>query len=459
MEKSIESTKTYGIQFKDKMGYAMGDAAGAFSFALIGSFLQLFYTDVLLIDAGKLVLLFLVSKVWDAVNDPIWGALIDRRNPTKNGKFRPYLRWLSFPLAVATVLMFVKIPGLSENQYLIYAYITYIGYGMIYTGINIPYGSLASVITSDESERSSLSVFRSIGGGLGGLPSQILLPLLVYSAVLGSDTKVLDGTKLVIGVAVLSICSVISYNICYKYTVERITRVQNNDGPKPDLRKTLLSLIKNRAFVALCFASMFLIAMQQYNLTLYNYLFINYFQKPQLYTVVTIVTYRPMVMLIPLVSKMVKRWGKKELCGLGAILSVFANVGLMLIKTESIPVFLIFCFISGLGINFFVLEVWAMVTDLVDYHEKRTGMREEGVLYAVFSFARKLGQGLAATLGSLVLSLIGYDATNITDTVIEKMYMVATVVPTILVAGMAFFIVVVFPLNKKKLAEIYSKQD
>lgn len=170
MQNSL-TKKTHGITFKDKMGYAMGDAACALSFSLIGSFLQLFYTDVLFIDPAKLVTLFLVSKIWDAVNDPIWGAVIDRKKPSKYGKFRPYLRWLSLPVAISSVLMFVKIPGLSENQYLIYAYITYIIYGMLYTGINIPYGSLASVITSDEGERSSLSVFRSIGGGLGGLPS------------------------------------------------------------------------------------------------------------------------------------------------------------------------------------------------------------------------------------------------------------------------------------------------
>lgn len=125
--------KTYGIGIRDKIGYALGDAAGLMTFALVGSFLQVFYTNVLYIDPKKITMLFLIARIWDAINDPMWGAVVDSRRPGKNGKFRPYLRWFSTPLAIFGVLMFVKIPGLSEGQYLAFAYITYIGYGMLYT--------------------------------------------------------------------------------------------------------------------------------------------------------------------------------------------------------------------------------------------------------------------------------------------------------------------------------------
>ncbi|MFI3142104.1 MAG: MFS transporter [Clostridia bacterium] len=455
MENS-KSNKTYGIVFKDKIGYAMGDAACALSFSLIGSYLQMFYTDVLYISTTKIMVLFMVARVWDAINDPLWGMFIDKKSAGKNGKFRPYLRWLSVPVGICAVLMFTKIPGLTDNQYLIYAYVTYIGYGMMYTAINIPYGSLASVITTDEGERSSLSVFRSIGAGLGGLPSQILLPLMVYSTVAGTD--VLDGNKLTIGVACMSVLGVIAYNFCYKNTKERVVHTQPQVAVKNKMGKTIFRLFTNRAFVSLCVASMLLIALQQYNATLYNYLFKSYFERPELYTLVTIFTYLPMAVLIPFASKMVKRWGKKELCGWGAVFSVFANLGLYLLHTESVVVFFAMCFLSGLGISFFTLEVWAIVTDLVDYQETLTGKREEGIVYASFSFTRKLGQAIAGVLGTGVLGLIGYDAHNITDEVIEKMYDAATIVPTILALGMAISLVFFFPLTKKKLGEIYSKK-
>lgn len=458
MGNSIPTRKTYGIKFKDKLGYAMGDAACCLSFSLIGAYLQMFYTDVLYISAAKIAILFLVARIWDAINDPMWGAIIDRRPAGKNGKFRPYLRWLSVPLAIMSILMFTKIPGLTENQYLIYAYITYIGYGMVYTTINIPYGSLASVITTDEDERSSLSVFRSIGAGIGGLPSTILLPLMVYATVEGSDVEVLDSTKLLIGVAILSVFSVISFNICYKYTVERVQRTPEQNAVKKDTKKILLSLCKSRAFVALCLASMCLIAMQQYVLTLYNYLFMYYFEKPELYMLVTVFTYLPMIVLIPLASKMVKRWGKKELCGCGAAFAAIANLVLLVLHTESLVVFFSMCFLSGLGVSFFTLEVWAIVTDLVDYQETITGSRDEGIVYAAFSFTRKLGQAIAGTLSASVLYLIGYDAaTAITQETINNLYTAATLVPTVLVASMAGLLIVVFPLSKKTLSDIYKK--
>ena len=138
-----EKSLTHGIKFKDKIGYAMGDMGGLLTFSLIGAFQNKFYTDVLHIQPAKIVVLILVARLWDAINDPIWGAFIDSRKPTKQGKFRPYVFWFSIPLAVSAVLMFTVIPNLSEAKYLLFAYITYILYGMMYTCVNIPYGSLA----------------------------------------------------------------------------------------------------------------------------------------------------------------------------------------------------------------------------------------------------------------------------------------------------------------------------
>ena len=157
-----ETTATHGIKARDKIGYALGDMGGILTFSLVNSFLTMFYTDILGIANASITVLMLIARIWDAVNDPMWGAFIDSRKPTRFGRFRPYILGASLPLAVSAFLMFLKIPGLSEKQYLIYAYITYIFYGMMYTGVNIPFGSLASVITDDEVERSSLSMWISL---------------------------------------------------------------------------------------------------------------------------------------------------------------------------------------------------------------------------------------------------------------------------------------------------------
>ena len=456
--------KTYGIRFSEKIGYALGDAAGLFTFGLVGSFLQKFYTNVMYIDPAKITILFVAARIWDAVNDPIWGGIIDRRKAGKNGKYRPYLRWASIPLAVFAILMFLKIPGLSENQYLLWAYVTYIGYGMMYTAVNIPYGSLASVITTDTNERSALSMFRSIGAGLGGTPAQILLPMFVYTTAkdangaalldeTGKAIQNLDGQKLFIGTVVLAVLSIVVYQICFKMTKERVQAapLQTNDHPL----KSVTVLLRNVPFLILCFASMLLIAAQQFTQAMYNYLFEDYFHKPGMYGLFTVFTYLPMALLLPVLQPLVRKFGKKEICAAGMALSALAYLLLWLSHTKSVWVFLAFCFMAGLGMTFFVLEIWAMVTDVIDYQALLSGKREEGTSYAFFSFTRKLGQALAGALGTQMLVWISYDAKNVTAEAVQKMYNVSTVLPGVMCLLMALSLGLCYSLSKKRLAELF----
>ena len=422
-----EKSLTHGIKFKDKIGYAMGDMGGLLTFSLIGAFQNKFYTDVLHIQPAKIVVLILVARLWDAINDPIWGAFIDSRKPTNQGKFRPYVFWFSIPLAVSAVLMFTVIPNLSAAKYLLFAYITYILYGMMYTCVNIPYGSLASVVTDDEKERSSLSMWRSIGAGIGGLPSTILFPMLVYNTTIAADgTKIqtLDGNKLTIGVLILAILSIVIFFGHYKLTKERIAPIQKKKG--------------------------------DYNA--FKYLFADYYHSAQLYALVTICTYLPMAILIPIMNKLIDKFGKKELCAFGMGFAALVSFILFFIKTDNPYVFLVFTFFSGLGQTFLVLEVWALVMDVIDYHEIRTHRREEGTAYAVVSFARKLGQTLAGVGLNALLAVIHYDSTAsanntaLPEDVLNKLYDISTLVPAITLTLLAILLGFGYNLSKKKLA-------
>ena len=260
-----EKALTHGIKLRDRIGYALGDTAGLLTFGLISSFLQMFYTDTLKIDPAKIAVLFLVARIWDAVNDPMWGAFIDSRKPTRYGRFRPYILGASIPLAISSLFMFTDLPlvinnffgtniAWSEGQYLVYAYITYIFYGMMYTGTNIPYGSLASVITDDEIERSSLSMWRSVGAGIGGLPAQILMPIFVYTTVMVGDTQIkrLDGMKMFYSVAVLAVLTIVVYYIHFKNTKERIAPPKKQKQEGYNVLTTVKFLLKNKPFIALC---------------------------------------------------------------------------------------------------------------------------------------------------------------------------------------------------------------
>lgn len=462
---------THGIKLKDKIGYAMGDMGGLLTFSLVSSFLNMFYTDSLGISPMKVSILMIVARIWDAINDPMWGSFIDSRKPTKHGRFRPYILGASVPLAISAVLMFTKLPGLTENQYLLFAYISYIFFGMMYTGTNIPYGSLASVITDDEIERSSLSMWRSIGAGFGGLPAQIILPLVVYYSTtvvidgVEKQVKHIDSTKMFIAVLILAVLTVIVYYAHFKLTKERITLPPKQKAEDHSVRKSFGALAKNGPFVSLCVVSMLLIAFQMYTQTNYNYLLTHYYNQPGLYSVVTVATYLPMAMFIPFMGKIIRRFGKKEICSVGLAFAAVINFIMFFIGftplVSNVYVFLILVFFSGAGQTFLVLEIWALVMDVIDYHEFRSGRREEGTSYSVYSFARKLGHTLAGFGTNALLALIGYEtgAEAQSTEVLDKLYTVTTLVPAIVLAIMFIVLNFCYKLSKNKLEEFHEARD
>ena len=169
------------IGIKEGMGYMLGDAGNLFVLTYVSSFLKIFHTDVLGFSGTRSGNLFLFTRLWDAINDPLWGMVVSKRKPSKDGKFRPYLKWVSVPLGISAMLCFVDFSRFTSNQaiILLLAYVTYIAFGMLYTGMNIPFGSLASVITDDPDGRTLLSTFRSIGGGIGGAAPLLLAPFII----------------------------------------------------------------------------------------------------------------------------------------------------------------------------------------------------------------------------------------------------------------------------------------
>lgn len=473
-----EKSSTHGIGAKDRIGYALGDTAGLLTFALISSFLQVFYTDTLGITPGKVAILFMIARIWDAINDPMWGAFVDSRKPTKYGRFRPYILGASIPLAIAALFMFTDLPLVinnffgtnivwSEGQYLAYAYVTYIFYGMMYTGTNIPYGSLASVITDDEIERSSLSMWRSVGAGIGGLPAQILMPMLVYTTVAVGDSMVkrLDPMKVFYAVLILAVLTIVTYFIHFKCTKERIAPPPKQKQEGYNVFNTVKFLLKNKPFIALCGVSMLLIAFQMYTQTNYNYLFKNYYGKPGLYSFVTVCTYLPMALFLPVMGKLIRKYGKKEICAVGLGFAAVVNLLMYFLKFTPLAMnpyaFLVLTFFSGMGQTFLVLEVWALVMDVIDYQELLSGRREEGTSYAFFSFTRKLGQTAAGAGSSALLALIGYDVNKVDlgqhPHVLERLYDISTLIPAIVLLIMFIILTFGYKLSKSKLEELQAQ--
>ena len=224
------------IGIKEASGYMIGDAANLFNLTYISSYLKVLMTDVFGLDAIKGGIMLIVTRLWDCINDPIWGVIVERKKPRPDGKYRPYLKTVCVPLGIATILCFVpwnqlqflgiNIPT-NSNLLLFICYVTYIFYGMMYTGMNIPFGSLASVITDDPKGRTLLSTFRSIGSGVGGGIVSLLAPLLIFVKTgeidrLGNPVKRADGSRMFFFGLAMGVLSIIFYLWSYYTTKERV---------------------------------------------------------------------------------------------------------------------------------------------------------------------------------------------------------------------------------------------
>ena len=453
----MSETNTKKLTAKNVFGYAMGDTGGVLAFGVISTFLNVYYTDVFGIDPAKLTILFLVARLWDAINDPMMGAFVDSRKPNAAGRFRPWVYRFSWPMMGSLILLFLPIndilPGF--NHYLIYAYITYIFYGMMYTGVNIPYGSMATVMTRDIKERSTLSMARTFGAGIGQMAGSVILPLVVYSTA-SNGAKYLDNHKMFAAIIVIVCLQFIAYQLNYRLTRETVIAPPKEKGDT--VFKVMGSLVKNRPFVTLSLASMLLIAGNMYSNTANTYLFKNYYGAPGMQALVPVATYLPMALSIPFLNKLVLKFGKKELCGFGAYIAAATYLIMYFVKIPSATLFLVGLFITGVGLTFFTMEVWALVSDAIDYQDKLTGKREEGTSYAIFSFFRKMGQTIAGVSFNALLAAIGYvAATSGTSEVVVQsaevnngIYTLATLLPFIMYILMALLLHFGYTIGKKE---------
>jgi GPH family glycoside/pentoside/hexuronide:cation symporter len=453
--------RTSGITMKDKIGYAMGDFASLLVFGLVQSVLQKYYTDVLQISIVSVLIMFVVARVWDAINDPLWGRIIDGAKRKEDGRYRRWLKIFAIPVALAAVLMFVRIPGMSETGNFIWATVTYILFGMLYTCINIPYGSLATVITSDDKERSSLSVFRSIGSTFGAMPA---MALASFCYVTRDGVKSMSYTRIIIGVSVIAVLAVIGYFITYKLTKERVVTAPKPKKEKGETWRVIKALFTSRPFVAVCIASLLFLAAQMFQMSYNTYLFDYYFNNPGLTMLPTICQYLPVAIVMFFATKLGNKFGRREICAYGMLLAGLSFLILFFLHTTSPWIYIAMCLVNGIGNAFLFLLIWALANDAIDYNEVHKDIHDEATSYSFYSFMRKLGQSVAAILVNSALLSIGYkdnvlNADNITDATLKSMYGQSTLIPAILYLLVFVILLFIYPLGKKQIEELKGRKE
>ena len=438
---------------KDKIGYMFGDFGNDFFFMLVSAFLMVYYTDIFGLDAGTVGVLFLVARLWDAIADVTWGRFIDSRKTKKygkiQGKFKPWIFRMSVPLVISGVLMFIYIPGMSSGFYYAWAYITYILWGTLYATVNIPFGSMASVMTSDPVERTTLSTFRTMGAMLASLIINAVGPLIVFV-----DNKI-DANRMLMAAVLFGILAIACYLACVTLTTERI-EVPEKQPEKGAFMKSLKGLVKNRPLIAILAASLLFMMNTMLVNSVNVYLFKDVFKNASALSIFGLLNTAMTFVAIPIVRPLVEKYGKKELAAVGMLIAGAMYILLFFLPNISLTVFYVIIAIGLFGYAFFNVVVWAFVTDVIDYHEYLTELREDATVYSIYSFARKVGQALAGGIGGFAISAVGYNSAQKIQSqeTLDGIYGLGTLVPGIIYLIIAIILIFLYPLTKQRLNQL-----
>lgn len=451
----MEKKRPFGM--RDKLGYLFGDFGNDFSFIFASSYLMVFYTKVLGISGFAVGMLFLLARVVDAFTDVTMGRIVDHMKPARDGRFRPWIRRMCIPVAVASTLMYASfIQDWLEPAKMIYVVITYLLWSSFcYTAINIPYGSMASVISPDAGERASLSTFRSLGASLASLVIGVLVPLFIYETDEAGNQIVLPG-RFFLTAVIFGVLAVVCYVLCYSLCVERVSlksALPEKRKKREGVGEILGSLVKNRPLLAVVCSALVLLLATLLSQTMNNYLFLDYFKNAKAVSLLNLVSIGGMLLVAPFVSKITTEFGKKEAGAVGMLLAGIVYLIIFFLRIKRISVFMVLLFLGTLGVGLFNMITWAFITDIIDYQELTTRRREDGTIYAVYSFARKLGQALAGGIGGFALTAIGYisEAPAQTPEVADRIYSVATLVPGICYLIIFLILQFWYPLGKKEV--------
>lgn len=443
----LTGVRPFGM--RDKISYAFGDVANDCTFLLSSMFLMKFYINVMGVESWIVGVMMMVARIVDAFTDMTMGRIVDLSKPTKAGKFRPWILRGSGLVAVASFLMYaIWLKEAAMPIKLVWMFVTYLLWGSVfYTMVNIPYGSMASAITADPTQRTQLSVYRNVGATIAGLIIGAGIPLVVYNA-----DGTLSGEKFAGTAAVMSVLAVVCYLVCYFGSCERVSFEKPSkaaDAPKTNFLK---NMVTNRALLAIILAAICLLLSQLTMSGMAQYIFPDYYHKPDAVSLSSFISSIAILVLAVFATPLSKRFGKREISMVGTLFSTAAFIVCFLLRPENVWVFTAFYVMAYLGLGVFNTVIWACIVDVIDYGEVKNGVREDGTTYACYSFARKLGQAASSGLTGALLSLVGYNEFTRTDPqVLDGIFNITCIVPIIGFVLMALVLVFLYPLSKKQV--------
>ncbi len=459
--KNLSEKRPFGI--RDKVAYAAGDLGCNMSFSL-KSTVQTFWLVYMTMETGLLSLLLLLVQIWDAVNDPLIGSMIDRdKRNYKMGKFKTYIFVGACGLLIGGAAVFLPFPKAPVVLKAVLFVLGYIVWDAFYTVANVPYGSMLSLVSEDNAERAQLSTWRSIGSMIGNILPMVILPMLIWEKVYydgttsfldkilipegftkdqflvhpetklpyeigdailspetGKQVEILLGDRVFWAALIMGVLGFLAFMFMIKNITVRVdenTVKTNEGGEKVNIFKSFGKFMKNRPAVGCTLAAMGMFLGMNAAATANTIMFATYFNMASLSGLVQMIGFLPMFLFMPFITKIVRKFGKKEASVAGTIVSLVGGVFMLIFPMVSdvklaLVLYLLGLVIYGIGMGVYTCVSWAMMGDAIDYNEWKYGTREEGTVYALHSFFRKLAQGIGPSLVLLIMGVLGYEASK-----------------------------------------------
>lgn len=450
MEK--KQIRPFGV--KDEIGYVFGDMAGSFVNLFVDAYFLIFCTSVLGISAGWMGTLFLVARLWDAINDPIMGSFPDRWMIGKSGdKFKPWIKIFMIPLALSGVLCFLNVPleGIALHAYVAFAYVLY---GMSYTGTSMPFGAMASVVSDDPIQRSKLSRARSIGGTIVGIVGLSIVPVVCFD----KQSNILPERFTLIAV-IFGVLSIISYFVLLNFTQERI-RQNSEKAEKFNYGKVLKATVHNRPLIGVMVATLGSMLFITGSNQVRSYIFKEYYARTDVMSIISLATIPILVICFPLVPKLVAKFGKKATLMAAIVSSTIFSVIPVVMEIKNVYIYSALVVLGTIGQTVFTMLIWALVTDCLDYSEWKFHERSDGSMYSLYTFSRKIGSTIASTGVSFGLAAIGFvSGSNVVQTAeaVNGIYFLVNIIPVVTCALELIGVGLIFNLNKETTERMYAE--
>ncbi|MCM3633423.1 MULTISPECIES: MFS transporter [Paenibacillus] len=445
--------RKFGV--RDQVGYALGDIGGSFVNIFISTFFIVFCTYVLGVSPYFMGTMFLVGKVFDAIITAIMGIVTDRFRIGKSGdKFLPWISFSKWLLAASCILSFIDVSSWQSTAIHIWVVAVYLFFCVAYTADAIPYGSLASVITNDPVERTKLSRARSIGGMIVSVGFLSFVPMFIYDKA----GNIVPEAFFYIAI-LFSILSLLCYTGLVKLTTERI-RDEKPAGAKSeyDFKQAFKLAFSNRPLLGMMVATLGSTLIIAGANTLAAYVFAEYYNMPSAFAINSFISMGITFALFLVIPKLVAKFNKRYLIIATSAFSLVATALMTFVTFENVYVFAALYNIATFGSFVFIMLVWALVTDCIDYTEYKTGQKIEGTLYSLYSFGRKVGMGLGAAVGSYSLGWVGFvsGAKSQTQEVAEGILKMFTALPVFAFVLILIGVGLIYNLNAKKTNEMYA---